>query len=138
MPSSGCGAGWTRTARTSLAARHYTTVFPDSGVRHTLRSASGEESDAGETIKRAAFTLAGQEFGAMDSARARSVGFNEAISFMVGCESQDEIDYYWDSLSAVPEAEQCGWLRDRFGSLQMEKLDVAEPRRAYDEEGTRV
>ncbi len=51
----------------------------------------------------------------MDSAHDHGFGFNEAVSFMVGCETQDEIDYYWDSLSAVPEAEQCGWLKDRFG-----------------------
>ena len=41
--------------------------------------------------------------------------FNEAISFMVRCENQAEIDYYWDKLSAVPEAEQCGWVKDKYG-----------------------
>jgi predicted 3-demethylubiquinone-9 3-methyltransferase (glyoxalase superfamily) len=41
--------------------------------------------------------------------------FNEAISFMVYCDTQKEIDYYWEKLSAVPEAEQCGWLKDKYG-----------------------
>ena len=41
--------------------------------------------------------------------------FNEAISFIIPCETQEEIDYYWDKLSAVPESEQCGWLKDKFG-----------------------
>ncbi len=51
----------------------------------------------------------------MDSARGHSFAFNEAISLMVHCDSQEEIDYYWDKLTAVPEAEQCGWLKDKFG-----------------------
>jgi predicted 3-demethylubiquinone-9 3-methyltransferase (glyoxalase superfamily) len=41
--------------------------------------------------------------------------FNEAVSFMVRCDTQEEIDYYWEKLSAVPEAEQCGWLKDKYG-----------------------
>ncbi|WP_374104031.1 VOC family protein [Bacillus sp. ISL-18] len=51
----------------------------------------------------------------MDSAHEHKFNFNEAISFMVYCDTQEEIDYYWDRLSAVPEAEQCGWLKDQFG-----------------------
>lgn len=51
----------------------------------------------------------------MDSAHDHQFGFNEAISFIVSCDSQDEIDRYWDALSAVPESEQCGWLKDRYG-----------------------
>jgi predicted 3-demethylubiquinone-9 3-methyltransferase (glyoxalase superfamily) len=54
-------------------------------------------------------------FAAMDSARVHDAPFNEAISLLVRCETQREIDYYWDKLSAVPEAEQCGWLKDRYG-----------------------
>ena len=55
------------------------------------------------------------EFAAMDSARVHDFAFNEAISFVVQCETQDEIDYYWERLSADPQAEQCGWLKDRYG-----------------------
>ena len=51
----------------------------------------------------------------MDSAHEHHFAFNEAISFMVNCETQEEIDYYWNKLSAVPEAEQCGWLKDKYG-----------------------
>jgi len=50
----------------------------------------------------------------MESALEHDFTFNEAVSFMVHCETQKEIDHYW-KLSAVPEAEQCGWLKDRFG-----------------------
>jgi predicted 3-demethylubiquinone-9 3-methyltransferase (glyoxalase superfamily) len=52
---------------------------------------------------------------AMDSALGHDFSFNEAISFMVHCDTQEQIDYYWQRLSAVPEAEQCGWLKDRYG-----------------------
>jgi predicted 3-demethylubiquinone-9 3-methyltransferase (glyoxalase superfamily) len=96
----------------------------------------------------------------MDSARDHNFTFNEAISFMVSCEDQKEIDYYWERLSAVPEAEQCGWLKDKYGVswqivpsamdemmrsgtkeqiarvteafLKMEKFDLAALQRAYD------
>jgi predicted 3-demethylubiquinone-9 3-methyltransferase (glyoxalase superfamily) len=61
------------------------------------------------------FTLLGQWFAAMDSAREHHFAFNEAVSFMVNCDTQEEIDYYWGKLSAVPEAEQCGWLKDKYG-----------------------
>ena len=61
------------------------------------------------------FRLEGQWFVAMDSAHEHGYNFNEAISFMVYCEDQEEIDYYWNRLSAVPEAEQCGWLKDQYG-----------------------
>jgi predicted 3-demethylubiquinone-9 3-methyltransferase (glyoxalase superfamily) len=51
----------------------------------------------------------------MDSALEHKFSFNEAISFIIPCKTQDEIDYYWEKLSAVPEAEQCGWLKDKYG-----------------------
>jgi len=51
----------------------------------------------------------------MDSAHEHNFTFNEAISFMVHCDTQDEIDYYWEKLSADPKAEQCGWLKDKYG-----------------------
>src|SRR5215467_8646890 len=61
------------------------------------------------------FALLGREFGAMDSAREYKFVFNEAISFIVPCDTQEEIDYYWGKLSADPKAEQCGWLKDKHG-----------------------
>ena len=51
----------------------------------------------------------------MDSAREHHFAFTEAISFLVPCETQAEIDYYWEKLSADPKTEQCGWLKDKFG-----------------------
>jgi predicted 3-demethylubiquinone-9 3-methyltransferase (glyoxalase superfamily) len=106
------------------------------------------------------FTLGGQWFAAMDSAHTHDFAFNEAISFMVHCQDQQEIDHYWAKLSAVPEAEQCGWLKDAWGLswqvvpenlsalmqdddaerrarvtqaiLQMKKFDLEKLQRAYD------
>jgi predicted 3-demethylubiquinone-9 3-methyltransferase (glyoxalase superfamily) len=106
------------------------------------------------------FTLENQWFAAMDSAEQHNFGFNEAVSLLVLCEDQAEIDYYWEKLSAVPEAEQCGWLKDKYGVawqispremedmmregtpeqidrvtqafLPMKKLDLAKIRAAYE------
>lgn len=61
------------------------------------------------------FMLEGQWFAAMDSAAEHNFSFNEAVSLMISCKDQDEIDYYWDRLSAVAEAEQCGWVKDKYG-----------------------
>jgi predicted 3-demethylubiquinone-9 3-methyltransferase (glyoxalase superfamily) len=93
----------------------YTSVFAGSSVGGTLRYAAGEQPDRQGTIKHAEFDLAGQRFAAMDSAHGHEFGFTEAISFIVHCDTQEEIDHYWGGLSAVPEAEQCGWLKDRYG-----------------------
>jgi predicted 3-demethylubiquinone-9 3-methyltransferase (glyoxalase superfamily) len=59
------------------------------------------------------FELNGQRFMALDGGPLFK--FNESISFYVECENQEEVDYYWKNLSAVPESEQCGWLKDRYG-----------------------
>lgn len=101
--------------RAEDAINFYATVFHNSKVGDILRYSKGEEPDIEGTIKHAAFTLEGQEFAAMDSARVHNFAFNEAISFIVHCETQEEIDYYWAKLSADPKAEQCGWLKDRYG-----------------------
>ncbi len=93
----------------------YTSVFHDSEVHDILRYTSGEEPDREGTIKHAGFRLEGLEFASMDSAHPHDFSFNEAVSFIIHCENQDEINYYWSKLSAVPEAEQCGWLKDKYG-----------------------
>jgi predicted 3-demethylubiquinone-9 3-methyltransferase (glyoxalase superfamily) len=93
----------------------YTSVFRNAKVGDIFRYSRAVEPDKEGTIKYAAFTLEGQEFAAMDSARAHNFTFNEAISFLVYCDTQAEIDYYWGKLSAVPVAEQCGWIKDRYG-----------------------
>jgi predicted 3-demethylubiquinone-9 3-methyltransferase (glyoxalase superfamily) len=93
----------------------YASVFKDGRVGDIVRYGKGEEPDKEGTVKHAAFTLGGQQFAGMDSAGEHAFSFNEAISLMVYCDTQEEIDYYWEKLSAVPEAEQCGWLKDRYG-----------------------
>ncbi len=93
----------------------YTSVFSDSKVGDLFRYSVGQEPDKEGTVAYGPFALAGQDFAAMDSARAHDFSFNEAISFVVNCEDQGELDYFWDALSAVPESEQCGWLKDRYG-----------------------
>ncbi len=97
------------------AINFYAKVFRNSKVGDNLRYSIGEEPDTEGTIKHAALTLEGQEFAAMDSARVHGFSFNEAISFIVHCSTQEEIDYYWRRLSADPKAEQCGWLKDKYG-----------------------
>ena len=142
------------------AVNLYTSVFKDSSAGPVMRYGPGEEPDREGTVRHVGFVLEGQPFAAMDSAHEHKFAFNEAISLMVNCDSQNEIDYYWEELSAVPEAEQCGWLKDRFGVswqvspsrldemlskgtreqidrvtqafLPMKKFDLAELERAYE------
>ena len=101
--------------KTEEAVTFYTAVFHNANTFFLQRYGQGEEPDQAGTVQYVAFTLEGMEFGAMDSARDHQFAFNEAISFLVPCETQAEIDYYWQKLSADPQAEQCGWLKDKFG-----------------------
>ncbi len=100
--------------KTEEAINFYISVFHNAKVGDILRYDKGEEPDKAGTIKHAAFALEGLQFAAMDSAREHTFTFNEAISLMVHCENQAEIDYYWGKLSADPKAEQCGWLKDKY------------------------
>jgi predicted 3-demethylubiquinone-9 3-methyltransferase (glyoxalase superfamily) len=106
------------------AINFYVSVFkgaPDgAGTGETeadvlARYGKGEEPDKEGTVRYAQFSLLGHEFGAMDSARDHKFAFNEAISFIVPCDTQEEVDYFWGKLSADPKAEQCGWLKDKYG-----------------------
>jgi predicted 3-demethylubiquinone-9 3-methyltransferase (glyoxalase superfamily) len=109
--------------KTEEALNFYADVFKNSpagaegstNVKIWARYGKGEAPDQEGTVRYASFTLLGQEFGAMDSAKEHKFAFNEAISFMVPCDTQKEIDYFWRKLSADPKAEQCGWLKDRYG-----------------------
>jgi len=100
--------------KTKEAIATYSSIFPNSALEMTMPYEKGEGDTEG-FIKHARFTLNGQNFMAMDSSGPHEFGFNEAISFVVNCDTQEEIDHYWDKLSAVPEAEQCGWLKDQYG-----------------------
>ena len=96
------------------AVKFYTSVFGGSEIQGIAR----HEGDGGEpagTVKHAQFRLVGETFMAMDSALDHKFGFNEAVSFVVNCDTQAEIERFWAALSAVPQAEQCGWLKDRYG-----------------------
>lgn len=97
------------------AMKFYTSVFADSKQGIIARYGVDQPPDKEGTVMYEDFMLLGQWFTAMDSARMHGVTFNEAISFVVNCDTQEAIDYYWEKLSAVPQAEQCGWCKDKFG-----------------------
>jgi len=113
--------------RAEEAIGFYAAVFRDARAEVLERYVEGEEPDKAGTVKYAQLFLFGQEFGAMDSALKHEFGFNEAVSFIVNCKDQAEIDYFWGRLSAVPEAEACGWLKDKFGvSWQITPANMGE------------
>ncbi len=97
------------------AINFYLPIFRNSKQGNLIRYSAGQEPDKEGTIMFADFMLENYWFATMDSAREHSFTFNEAISFRVYCDDQEEIDYYWENLSAVPAAEQCGWLKDKYG-----------------------
>jgi predicted 3-demethylubiquinone-9 3-methyltransferase (glyoxalase superfamily) len=97
------------------AINYYVSLFPEAQAQVLARYTREDMPEKEGAVKYAQFILDGQEFGAMDSAGMHDLGFNEAISFIVNCKDQNEIDYYWKNLSAVPAAEQCGWVKDKYG-----------------------
>jgi predicted 3-demethylubiquinone-9 3-methyltransferase (glyoxalase superfamily) len=137
------------------AARLYVSIFPDSSVGAVSRQPDG-------TALVVEFTLAGHRFTALNG--GPNYTFTPAVSFFIDCDDQEEVDYYWGKLSegGAPEAQQCGWLADRFGvswqviprqlseymsdpdrekagrtmqaMLKMKKLDIEGLRRAHDGE----
>ena len=147
--------------RAEEAMRFYTSVFTDAEVGDIARYGKDEGPDEEGTVKHAAFTIERRGFFAMDSNYAHGFTFNEAISFQVNCETQQEVDDYWEKLSegGDEKAQQCGWLKDRYGvswqvaptilpelvgdpdseksqrameaMLQMKKIDIDELKRAY-------
>jgi len=145
------------------AANYYVGIFPNSRITATTRYPSaGQEihQQKAGSVMVVAFELDGHTFTALNGGPLFT--FNEAVSLQVNCDSQKEIDYYWDNLGAGgdPKAQQCGWLKDRYGlswqvvpkgmdelfadsdpdrakramqaMLKMKKLDVAELNRAAD------
>lgn len=99
------------------AINYYVSVFSNSEVLNINRYPSEELDEhfegMGGKVLTAVFSLNGLKFLALDG--GPYFHFNEAISMTIECENQDEIDYYWEKLSHVEEAEQCGWAKDRFG-----------------------
>ena len=97
------------------AIHYYADRFPDAGVDFVSRYALAMHPERQPSVNYAAFHIFGTSLTAMDNAVPVDYTFNEAASLVVRCETQEEIDRYWEALSAVPEAEACGWLKDRFG-----------------------
>jgi predicted 3-demethylubiquinone-9 3-methyltransferase (glyoxalase superfamily) len=94
------------------AANFYTSIFPNSKVRHIERYGSAGPRPEG-TVMTVSFELNGQEFLALNG--GPQFEFSEAISFQVSCKNQDEVDKYWSELSEGGEEGPCGWLKDKFG-----------------------
>jgi predicted 3-demethylubiquinone-9 3-methyltransferase (glyoxalase superfamily) len=100
--------------KAETAVHFYTSVFGGSSIRGILRYAAGE-GDVEGTVKHAQFSLGEQVFMATDSSHPHGFRFNEAISFFVHCNTQDEVDAAWNALSEGGTPSRCGWLKDQFG-----------------------
>ncbi len=97
------------------AINFYTSLFKDSELISSMNYEEGEP-DKPEYIKHAEFKLSNQIFMAMDSGYSHKFGFNEAVSFYVECDGQEEVDYFWDKMTSDGgEESQCGWLKDKYG-----------------------
>ena len=145
--------------RAEEAMRRYTTVIDHSSLGEIVRYGPGDDERAG-TVQRATFTLRGREFVAMDGGVSHDFGFTPAFSLFLSCQTQQEVDGFWDALLDGGQESRCGWLTDRFGvswqvipdvlgdllgdpdperagralqaMLQMGKLDIAGLQRAAD------
>jgi predicted 3-demethylubiquinone-9 3-methyltransferase (glyoxalase superfamily) len=119
------------------AVAFYTSIFKNSRISTSSKYTEEAEKAAGRpagSVMTISFVLDGQEFTALNG--GPHFKFNEAISLVVRCRNQEEVDYYWDRLSAGgdPRAQQCGWLKDKFGvswqvvpDRAMELLSDADP-----------
>jgi predicted 3-demethylubiquinone-9 3-methyltransferase (glyoxalase superfamily) len=94
------------------AASHYVSIFPEARILATTHYTDAGPRDAGMVLT-VEFELAGERFIAING--GPQFTFDEAVSFLITCEDQDEIDYYWEKLSDGGEEGPCGWLKDRFG-----------------------
>lgn len=141
------------------AMTFYTSLFKDSSITMIARYEK-DEGDIEGTIKHATFRLSGEEFIVMDSNRMHKFGFTSALSFVIDCGTQAEVDHFWNALLKGGQAQQCGWLTDKYGvtwqvvptilpkllgdkdpkkakrvmeaMLKMVKLDIATLQKAYD------
>ena len=122
------------------AAKFYTALFPDSRVDRVQRAPGDYPSGKAGSVLMVEFTLMGQSFMGLNGGPLFK--FNEAVSFQIPVETQAEVDRLSDALSAVPEAEQCGWVKDRYGlswqivPRQLTRLigdaDATRAKRAFD------
>lgn len=102
------------------AVDYYVSVFPEGRIISTEHYPESSEEGLADFQKNLAgkvltveFEIGGLQFVAINA--GPEFTFNEAVSFSIACKDQEEIDYYWEKLSAVPESEQCGWCKDQFG-----------------------
>lgn len=138
------------------AMNFYTSIFRNSKIGNVLRYGEAGPGPAGSVLT-ASFELEGLEFTALNGGPNHK--FNEAVSFHVSCETQDEVDHFWNKFSDGGQVQQCGWVKDKFGlvwqvvptalprllgdpdhekanrvmqaMLQMEKIDIAKLEQAY-------
>jgi predicted 3-demethylubiquinone-9 3-methyltransferase (glyoxalase superfamily) len=96
------------------AMKHYTSIFPNSAIFHSETYKAGEEQPEGN-LKFGHFSLNNEMFAAMDGTGNHNFTFNEGVSILVECETQDEIDKYWSKLTEGGQESRCGWLKDKFG-----------------------
>lgn len=113
------------------AAKFYTSVFKDSKIKSTT-TIDNTPSGTAEIIT---IELLSQEFTLISA--GPYFKFTEAISFVVNCETQQEIDYYWEKLSFDPKAEQCGWLKDKYG-LSWQIVPTILPKMLQDKDKEKV
>ena len=113
VPSLLFGAAAQNRAREAID--FYVSLFPDARIGTVAEYPAPSGPAPAGALMYAAFQLAGQWFVAMDNGAGQEFGFDCGASLEVDCADQAEIDHYWNAMSAVPEAEQCGWLADRFG-----------------------
>ncbi|MCJ7466891.1 MAG: VOC family protein [Maribacter sp.] len=92
----------------------YTKIFKESKVNFIFPYEASDKLQGGK-IAHAQFTLLGQKFILMDSGHIGTIFFNEGLSMVVGCDTQEEIDYYWNLLTEGGSESRCGWLKDKFG-----------------------
>jgi predicted 3-demethylubiquinone-9 3-methyltransferase (glyoxalase superfamily) len=109
------------------AATLYSQVFGSDSPNVMMRYSKDQSPEKEGTVAYGEFMIDGVRFGFMDSASDHKFKFNEGISIIVNCEDQAEIDKYFAALSAVPESEQCGWLKDKYGvSWQIVPANLSE------------
>lgn len=101
--------------KTEEALTFYTGIFQGGTVNMISHYQPGESQLSEAKINFASFTINNMNFAAMDNGYPAEFNFNEAFSLMVYCDTQAQIDYYWNALSADSTAEQCGWLKDKYG-----------------------
>ena len=97
------------------AMKSYASIFKGSRIEQVERYGADRQGETEGTVMHARFSLGGQTFMAMDSARDHHFTFTPAISFVVDCKTQEEVDHLWEKLSEGGAKGQCGWLEDKYG-----------------------